>query len=155
MCKKCEWCGKDIPYDRKHKRYRRFCNEDCRKSYRRNEIEKEKEYRKCIRCGKQARFSIKYQKWLKTCGSEECYKECLRLAQKKGTPNRIKFHISKKELEDLYIRQNKTRLEIANILGCSECKVKKFISHYGLFKDYNLRVLRICETKEKRYGDKG
>lgn len=153
MCHKCKRCGKEVKYDKKHQKYPTFCNAECLRLYNEEKYEREKENHKCVICGKEAFFVKKYNRWLKTCNSKDCKKECSRRGQKKAIPGRTKFKITKDELENLYINQNKTRVEIAEILGCSEAKIKKFISQYHLFKDYSLRTIRMAETKEKKYGN--
>lgn len=155
MCHLCRRCNKEVKYDKKHQRYPIFCSKECLELYNSEKLQREKDNRKCIICGKPAFYVEKYNRFLKTCNSDECKKECCKLAQKKAVPGRTKFRITKEELEDLYINQNKTRIEIANIIGCSEAKVKKFIMKYGLFKDYSLRVTRTMETKQKKYGNSG
>lgn len=153
MCHKCKYCNKEVKYDKKHKRYPTFCNKHCLELYNKEKYLREKDNHKCSICGKEAFFVEKYNRWLKTCGSSECKRESNRRAQQKGVTNRIKFKISKEELEDLYINQNKTRKEIATILGCSEMKVKVFIAKYHLSKDYSLRMIRVADTKFKKYGN--
>lgn len=57
MCEdyKCKNCGNNVIYDKKHKRYPKFCSKECRKNY---TINHNPHY--CVICGELA----KYKRWI-------------------------------------------------------------------------------------------
>lgn len=122
MCKehKCKNCNNELIYDKKHKKYPIFCSMECRKNYTRNH-----NIHYCVICGKKAKYIDKCGQWLKTCGSKECIKKSLSKGQEQGVKNRVKLNISKEELYEIFINQNKTRKEVAEYFNCSEANIKK------------------------------
>lgn len=138
---------KDIKYDKKHKRYSIFCSKECRKKY-----TKTHNSHYCIICGNPAKYISKNGNWLKTCGSKECRKKCLQNAQKIGVKNRNKLNISKNDLYNLFINQNKSRKNIAEYFGCSEANIKKMCRIYNISKEQNQALKNTYNTKIEKYG---
>lgn len=150
MCEehKCKYCNNDLIYDKKHKKYPIFCSIECRKNYTRNH-----NIHYCVICGKKAKYADKCGQWLKTCGSKECVKKCLQIAQQIGTKNRVKLNISKEELYEMFINQNKTRKEVAEYFNCSEANIKKMCRIYNISKNQKDALKNTCKTKLEKYGD--
>lgn len=150
MCEdyKCKNCGNNVIYDKKHKRYPKFCSKECRKNY---TINHNPHY--CVICGELAKYNRKLGCWNKTCGLEECVKKALSIGQEKGVENRVKLNISKEELYEIFINQNKTRKEVAKYFNCSEANIKKMCRIYNIVKNQKNALKNTFKTKLEKYGD--
>lgn len=150
MCEdyKCRNCGNNVIYDKKHKRYPKFCSKECRKNY---TINHNPHY--CVICGEVAKYNRKLGCWNKTCGSEECVKKALSIGQGKGVRNRNKLNIPKEELYEIFINQNKTRKEVAEYFNCSEANIKKMCRIYNILKNQKDALKNTYITKLEKYGD--
>lgn len=62
------------------------------------------------------------------------------------------FDISKEELKKMYIKQNLSAVEIANIFNVSEKKVRIKLSKYEIKKPKDLLYKKIKENNIKKYG---
>lgn len=144
---KCKNCKKELVYDIKHKRYPIFCSKECRSEYGKN-----RNIHYCEVCGKLAKYDEKFKTWRKTCGGLECLKEEHRKAQQLGVSNRVKLNITKEELYEIFITQNKSRTETAKYFNCSEANIKKMCRIYGIVKNQKEALKNTCNTKLEKYG---
>lgn len=154
MCEehKCKECGKEVIYDKKHKYFPKFCSKECLMEYNKKNCQYGKPHY-CVICGNLAEFIPSLKRWRKTCGSKECVKKCLQIAQQIGTKNRVKLNISKEELYEMFINQNKTRKEVAEYFNCSEANIKKMCRIYNISKNQKDALKNTCKTKLEKYGD--
>jgi hypothetical protein len=88
-----------------------------------------------------------------TCGSSDCLKKARQIAQKIGRDNCNKKHITKEKLYELYVVQNKSRKEVAEIINFSEANVKKILKTYNIYKGIGNRDIHTKKTKELKYGN--
>ena len=63
-----------------------------------------------------------------------------------------KINVDKEQLEELYIRQNKSRKETAELLGIKESLIKVKIAKYKIKKSSEAHVENIKKTCLERYG---
>lgn len=61
--------------------------------------------------------------------------------------------ISKSDIEDVYIRQNKTAKECMSIFNVKQTMFMRLISHYNIHKPKDLHMANIKKTKFERFGD--
>lgn len=93
--------------------------------------------------------------WFKSRSSrtEEC-----KYANKKSTlARRLKnpiYSISREELYDLYIVQNKRRSELTTYFHCSDSTIKKLLKTYKIIKSKDLVSKNSSETNIVKYGGK-
>lgn len=148
----CCNCGKEVIYDKKHKKFPKFCSNECLKEYRKNNsIYSKPKY--CKICGKLASYNETLKRWNETCGSEDCLYQSHLQAQKIAAENRKKITITKEELYELFIKQNKSRKELADYYHCSEANIKKWLRIYEIAKYQNQALKNTSKTKEEKYGD--
>lgn len=148
--RKCPYCGKIDPRDKKHRPVI-FC---CREHYKLYTYKTRFENKHfCSVCGKEAKFNKKLRRWDRTCGNSDCIRKCQQIGQTNGTEHRKKINLPFEEFYRLYVIENKSREFMAKLYKCSEANIKKFIRQHNIIKGISQRYVHTRATKLERYGN--